>query len=98
MAQKMKENNGKKKKKKIKKGIAGNGCESTMTKGVFGRAPRSSGSKKNQLRSQNCQPNTTSSSSSTVDLLQKKWWSSPQLHGFNGVPQEVLHQIQISWS
>jgi hypothetical protein len=97
MAQKMKENNGKKKKKKIKKGIAGNGCESTVTKGVFGRAPRSSGSKK---------PTPLPKLSAKHNKLQqlhrgstpKKWWSSPQLHGFNGVPQEVLHQIQISWS
>jgi hypothetical protein len=33
-----------------------------------------------------------------VDLLQKKGGVDPQLHGFHGVPQEVLHQIQVSWS
>jgi hypothetical protein len=43
-------------------------------------------------------PNTPNSSSSTVDLLQKKDGADPQLHGFHGVPQEVLHQIQVSWS
>jgi hypothetical protein len=33
-----------------------------------------------------------------VDLLQKKGGPDPQLHGFHGVPQEVLHQIQVFWS
>jgi hypothetical protein len=33
-----------------------------------------------------------------VDLLQKKGGVDPQLHGFHEVPQEVLHQIQVSWS
>jgi hypothetical protein len=32
---------------------------------------------KKQLRSKNCQPNTTNSSSSTVDLLQKNGGASP---------------------
>jgi hypothetical protein len=32
---------------------------------------------KNQLRSKNCQPNTTNSSSSTVDLLQKNGGAGP---------------------
>jgi hypothetical protein len=53
---------------------------------------------KKQLHSKFSPPNTPNSSSSTVDLLQKKGGVDPQLHGFHGVPQEVLHQIQVSWS
>jgi hypothetical protein len=41
--------------------------------------------------------NTAGSSNSIVDLLQKRW-SRPQLHGFRGVPQWVLHQLQVLWS
>jgi hypothetical protein len=48
---------------------------------------------KKQLHSKFSPPNTPNSSSSTVDLLQKKGGVDPQLHGFHGVPQEVLHQI-----
>jgi hypothetical protein len=53
---------------------------------------------KKQLHSKVSPPNTPNSSSSTVDLLQKKGGADPQLHGFHGVLQEVLHQIQISWN
>jgi hypothetical protein len=50
---------------------------------------------KKQLHSNFFPPNTPNSSSSTVNLLQKKGGADPQLHGFHVVPQEVLHQIQF---
>jgi hypothetical protein len=53
---------------------------------------------KKQLHFKFFLPNTPNSTSSIVDLLQKKGGAAPQLHGFHGVPQEVLHQIQVSWS
>jgi hypothetical protein len=51
---------------------------------------------KNQLHSKFFLPNTPNSSS-TADVLQKRW-SRPQIRGFGGVPQGVLHQLQISCS
>jgi hypothetical protein len=67
------------------------------TKGVFGRAPHSSRSKK---------PTPLQNLSAKHNQLQqlhrgsapKKRWSWPQLHGFHGVAEEVLLQIRISWS
>jgi hypothetical protein len=54
-----------------------------------------------QLHSKFSLPNTPNSSSSTVDLLQKKGGADPQLHGFHGVPQGVLCEGMFcthSWS
>jgi hypothetical protein len=45
--------------------------------GVFGIVPRSSRFKKSTPLKKKCQPNTTSSSSSTVDLLQKNGGAGP---------------------
>jgi hypothetical protein len=50
---------------------------------------------KNQLHSKFFLPNTPSFSSSTADLLPKKVGAKPQIHGFGGVPLEVLHKTKF---
>jgi hypothetical protein len=52
---------------------------------------------KNQLHS-NFFSQTHPTPAAPPRICSKKRWSRPQLHGFRGVPQGVLHQIQVSCS
>jgi hypothetical protein len=52
-----------------------------------------------QIRKTNSAPNFSSQTRSALArppwICSKKRWSRPQLHGFGGVPQEVLHNTKF---